>query len=58
MTKKELSSWLLESANEYRSRAIDTATRSIPDAFALSCYYDGYADALLFAVRYLDRVED
>lgn len=57
MTKNEFTSWLVELANQYRTRAVDTATSSKSNAFALSCYYDGYADALLFAARYLDLME-
>lgn len=55
MTYEEFCAWLVELANENRVRAVEQATGSLPNAFALSCYYDGYADALLFAARYLDR---
>lgn len=58
MKKEDFISWLIELANENRTRAVEAATSSKPNAFSLSCYFDGYADALLFASRYLERVEE
>ena len=58
MTKEEFIAWLEARANDNRARATDYADSSASNAFSLSCYYDGYADALMSVIPYLHRLED